>query len=79
MKPRITNYLLGLVGFVALLVCCALLPLISAWATHYPPVLIYTVFFLIMMLTGALLNKGFTQLGNDWADWRHTKTTTTDD
>ena len=79
MKPRITNYLLGLVGFVALLVCCALLPLISAWATHYPPVLIYTVFFLIMMLTGALLNKGFTKLGNDWADWRHTKTTTTDD
>ena len=79
MKPRITNYLLGLVGFVALLVCCALLPLISAWATHSPPVLIYTVFFLIMMLTGALLNKGFTQLGNDWADWRHTKTTTTDD
>ena len=79
MKPRITNYLLGLVGFVALLVCCALLPLISAWATHYAPVLVYPVFFLIMMLTGALLNKGFTQLGNDWADWRHTKTTTTDD
>ena len=79
MKPRITNSLLGLVGLTARLVCCALLPLISTWATHYAPVLIYTVFFLIMMLTGALLNKGFTQLGNDWADWRHTKTTTTDD
>ncbi|ALE18919.1 hypothetical protein [Lawsonella clevelandensis] len=83
MKPRITNYLLGLVGFTALLVCCALLPLISTWATHYAPVLVYTAFFLIMMLVGAFLNKGVTQLSHDWTDWRHTKSTipadTTDD
>ena len=64
-KQRITRYLLGAVGIVLLVVMCALMPSFALWANEFPPVLVYLGLFIIMMIAGSLLNKGFTQIQQD--------------
>lgn len=70
MNSRIANYLLGACGLIFLLISCSFLPQLSAWATLYPAIWVYSAFFLVMMLVGALLNKGFSQISEDWKAWR---------
>lgn len=69
-KTRIINHVLGLVGATLLIVCCAFIPTIAVWAALYSPVWVYLGLFIVMMVAGALLNKGIEQIRTDFQIWR---------